>query len=512
MKIRPTLAVAGAVALLTGVRLALVGATDLIPDEAYYFFWSRTVAPAYWDQPGGIAFANFLIAAIFGASTFTVRLGAVILAAITTAFVYDLGRTTLGDDRRAAAAAILANVVPVFAAGSVLMLHDALLGAALAATIAFFARAILRNQPAAWYAAALAGSVALYAKLSAAILGGGLLAFFVLSRHARRSLARVEPFVAALMVAAFFAPAYLWIRAHESVTLLAVKKLASDASLSGLSRVVSFLDFAGAQALVATPIVFAFVALATWRVLRRPDVAGEGRVFLAALTAGFALYFAAQSFAAKVQGNWAAPMYIPGFILATDYAIARLDRARVRKWALGGIALAAFVTVAGFVHAVHPLPFVPAGMDPATQAHGWSELADRVETILDEHPGAAILARRYQIASELAFYVPEADVFCASHVSRGSQFDIRQDYDDLVGRDVVYVDYQGRSRKLFLHFDAWEELPPHVLGARGAAGKRLNVFFLRGFRKDGPYADYFRAPFDAALVNLRARIDEGSGR
>ena len=46
---------AAALALLTGVRLAVAGFAPLSPDEAYYWVWSRALAPGYLDHPPMVA-------------------------------------------------------------------------------------------------------------------------------------------------------------------------------------------------------------------------------------------------------------------------------------------------------------------------------------------------------------------------------------------------------------------------------------------------------------------------
>src|SRR5579862_2769325 len=46
---------AAALAVLTGLRLLLAARFPLAPDEAYYWVWSRALAPGYFDHPPMIA-------------------------------------------------------------------------------------------------------------------------------------------------------------------------------------------------------------------------------------------------------------------------------------------------------------------------------------------------------------------------------------------------------------------------------------------------------------------------
>src|SRR4029079_9098487 len=78
------------------VRLVFAAAIPVFPDEAYYWEWSRRLAPGYFDHPPGIALVirlGVLMAAPFGVASTALglRLGVVLaglvasLATIATA-------------------------------------------------------------------------------------------------------------------------------------------------------------------------------------------------------------------------------------------------------------------------------------------------------------------------------------------------------------------------------------------------------------------------------------------
>jgi len=494
---------------LTLVRLALIGGSDLIPDEAYYFFWTQKIEPCYWDQPAGVAVGNWFVVLLFGKSPFALRFGAVILSLVSSIFAYDLGRTCLGSRTRAAKGTLLAQILPLLAVGAVLILHDAVLGAAAVMTLAFWARALFRDEPKWWYAAGFTFAVALYAKFSAVLLLVGLLAYALFSPMARKRLFRPEPFVSAFLAAVLFSPVIAWNVRNGWVAYYAVAKLSKDADLSFWQRLLSLLEFSSSQVLLVTPILFFFLAWACLSAFsRRKEEGGEGRLFLATVCAGIFFYFAVSSLRAKIQGNWAALAYIPGCLLVVDFLSEKWKSARIRKWAVAGIILAGAATIVIHLHTVRPFLPIPPRADMTAQAHGWTELADFVNKELQSgRPGTAVMARRYQVASELKFYLdPGVDVYCASYASRGSQFDIWQDFGKLEGRDVIYLDTKGRSRKLFLHFSGALPLPDFELGPPGRSNKTLRVFRLENFKVRGPLQAYFHDPFSDALKRLKHRV------
>ena len=73
---------------LTAIRLAFLGATQLSPDEAYYWMWSERPALSYFSKGPGVAFAIRASTAIFGDNEFGVRFWSPILAAGTSLLMY----------------------------------------------------------------------------------------------------------------------------------------------------------------------------------------------------------------------------------------------------------------------------------------------------------------------------------------------------------------------------------------------------------------------------------------
>src|SRR6059036_2763771 len=77
---------------ITGLRLFLLGTTDLQFDEAHYWMWSERLAPAYFSKGPGVAFAIHASAMIFGANEFGVRFFSPLLGAGTSLLLFYLGR------------------------------------------------------------------------------------------------------------------------------------------------------------------------------------------------------------------------------------------------------------------------------------------------------------------------------------------------------------------------------------------------------------------------------------
>jgi hypothetical protein len=113
------------VAALTAIRLSLVATTDLSFDEAHYWMWSERLAPAYFSNGPGIAFAVRAGTALFGANEFGVRFFSPVLAAGTSLLLFYFARRLFGP-MAGLWAVIGLNATPIFNIGAVLMTIDAL--------------------------------------------------------------------------------------------------------------------------------------------------------------------------------------------------------------------------------------------------------------------------------------------------------------------------------------------------------------------------------------------------
>ena len=103
--------------LLTGIRLTLIGTTDLSFDEAHYWMWSERLAPAYFSKGPGVAFAIWSSTAIFGDTVFGVRFWSPILGAGTSLLLYYLARRLFSEGTGFWTVVAL-NVTPIFNVGT----------------------------------------------------------------------------------------------------------------------------------------------------------------------------------------------------------------------------------------------------------------------------------------------------------------------------------------------------------------------------------------------------------
>ena len=499
--------------VLFAFRLAYMGLYQLIPDEAYYWSWTKRLAFCYFDQPGMVAWVGRLFTGVFGDGVWGVRLAAWALTAVSSYLLYRISLALMEDRTWALAAVVLVNLLPIYSAGALIYIHDTCLMFFWTITCAVLVRIARGGEGGTWIALAFSMLFALYSKFSA-VLGFPCIALFlVLSRQHRFWLRRHEPYLAAAVIAVLFVPVIAWNMQHEWVAYHAVNKLAHPRSFGITERLLSVLDYAGGQLLVFSPVVFVLGVLAMERGLRVGWRKQESvRLALACASGPIFAYFLYVSLRTKVQANWPMMGFVGGSVLAVDLVRRRWDGPRRRFWrglAAAGVGMA--LVFFALIH-IHPLvrvlPFLE-GRDITDQIYGWEELARRVDAELERsgRDRTVVMGRSYQVASELEFYLPgEPRVYCANFAGRGNQYDVWQDFRTIEGFDVILVDgrpdLSGRFKR---HFAACHELEPFHVLREGRVVRTYYLYRLQFFMVRGPFRSYFADPLDTSVRRMRDR-------
>jgi 4-amino-4-deoxy-L-arabinose transferase-like glycosyltransferase len=489
-----TLLVAGVV-----IRAALALAVPLLGDEAYYWEWSRRLAPGYFDHPPGIAWLIAAGTAVFGTSPAGIRLGPAVAGLITAAGIVALARriASPGDaDESAVRAAVLALVLPIATLGLVLATPDAPLLACVVVALIAVDRAIEAEQGVAstvwWIACGVALGGAFVAKYMAVLVGGAIAAAVVTHPRLRSQLKRPGPYLAAIASIAVFSPVVLWNAIEDWVSFRF--QLGHGFGGGGRGSVLTReLELVGGQLGIATPVLAVLLAAASWSVWRRVREATAStplldtrRYLLATTTLLPALFFAASALRKPVEANWLALCYVPAIaLLATSTA----PWARARAWRVG-------VGLAGVVLGIAIIALLVPG-SPAyrnaqlAEMRGWSSAVDATTRALRDPFLASsvdrwVAANRYQDAAQLAYHLPDhPTVFSLNLASRPNQYDL----------------WQRRT--------AMNATPPHL-----RPGDGLVVLFETGSKGDSlarVVASWFTEARPAGEVSLTGRAD-GRGR
>ena len=226
----------------------------ILPDETYYWQWSRHLDASYFSKGPAIAYTIAAGTALWGDNNFGIRFFSVLLAVGTGWQVFLLARRWY-DETTAVIAVLLAGVIPLYAIGSVLMTIDPLSAFFWIWAANLFSQALQRNRMSDWLWTGFAVGSGFLAKYTNAL---ELLAFlfFLLLVPARRHLLISGRFWAMLaMTVICTLPVWWWNAIHHWPT---VGQLADRGHLNGpfTLQFSTFLDFVKMQAVVISPLLF----------------------------------------------------------------------------------------------------------------------------------------------------------------------------------------------------------------------------------------------------------------
>lgn len=455
--------------LLTAFRFWYAGQHELLQDEAYYWQWSRHLDWGYYDNTPLAALVIRAFTTLLGSNETGVRAGAVVSALVASLFIYLLTKRLLGPPI-ALFAVTLANVVPLFAAGAVIMTHDPVQLALWSATLYVVHRA-LTDRPRWWYAAGLLAGLAAQAKLNALLLLPGVFLYLLLSPTARdRWLKRPEPYLAGLVALLIFAPFVWWNHTHQNAFWIHIHAMGSRSGEH--DRPLKWtLRFLGDQALVLSPFVFLTYLYTLYDGWRRG--AKEGNDGILFLWCPSVVVFAATLFVSlrsKVEANWAVAAYITGLILVADVLRRVWQRRAVmgRTWAGLNVGVAVLLAVGTLFPALlygMGVKFHKPSQDRTNELYGWRTLANRVtqeQAAIGGNP--FVFGMNYRMPSEAAFYLPgQPQTYSLFLHDRANEYMFWEYPRQLVGRDAVLItddETLGRLPELRAVFARVEPQPP----------------------------------------------------
>jgi len=412
------------VAYLLALRLVYLGQIELIPQEAYYWNYSRHLDIGYLDHPPLTAWLIALATSLNG-SEFFVRLPALVswcvMALYATLYARDLGGRAV-----ALRTALLASALPFFFLAGWLMTPDAPLAAAWAAALYYLQRALVDGRERAWIGAGIAIGAGMLSKYPMILVPAAALAFVLVDPRSRRALVSPWAWGAALLALVVFSPVMAWNVQHDwaSFTFQGARRLATR------ERRFDFPQFLLYILVIVTPWAVAGLAsaLARTRAALRAvppgdpaaDLERRRRRFVIVFTLVPLAAFAVPSFWSETKLHWTGPIWLAALpMIAVGMAPSaardggRLARFLAATWVPVLHALMLGFAFALFYYPVHGL----AGWrrHHAYLQTGWRDLRANVQAIEDDvvretgRRPAIVGMDKHNTADEMAYYDPRGD-------------------------------------------------------------------------------------------------------
>jgi dolichol-phosphate mannosyltransferase len=410
----------GIIVYAFALRLVYLGSVELLPEETYYWNYSRHLDIGYLDHPPMVAWLIKLGTAAFGQSQFGVRAGALCCGVITSVFTYRLTRN-LFDEATALAAVVLAQALPFFFLSGLLMTPDAPLTAAWAASLYYLERALVAGRSSAWWRVGFSLGIGAISKYSIGLLVPVTLGFMLWDRKSRPWWRRWEPYAAALLAFAVFSPVVIWNAQHEwaSFVFQTSRRLA-EAPRFALHKLVA------SALILITPTGVLAVAAALMGGNARDNVGGNAgdsgdaarrRLFISMAILVPLAVFALFSLRHEVKLDWTGAPWIAALPIMAAGMISTGASSGFRAWLRAAWAptLVTMLLIygAGLHYLVLGLPGLGYGKHIELIPVGWRDfsrqIAETAAAIRKETGSDPLIVGmdRYAIASELAFYGAE---------------------------------------------------------------------------------------------------------
>lgn len=386
-------------------RVVLALATDIYPDEAYYWVWAQRPQLSYFDHPAMVA---------WGIALLGIRTSAMLFGVLTLLGVYRLTRALGGTVDQSAWALALFASTPAGTLLGTIATPDAPMLAFWVLTL----DAVVRRN---WVATGVLWGATMLAKYNGVLLGLPVLIAFW-----RAPLKWLGAGVIALVVTS---PTLIWNAANDWAGF----RFQLDHGLGGGGGLTTFGEFIGGQFGMAGPVL---CVLAIAWLTRQP-----GRPELKVAMALPLIFFGYASWRARGEANWAAAAWLTASV---GVALAPWRRALIAATITNLVIVVIGVTVASFP------PRVLLGTPAIRKLHGWAELK-KLEAI-----GIPVITDRYQLSALATFYGKQPATTVGG---RRSQYDLWPRVRPAPGGDMLWLnELSGPGADLVAEFDHVEVL------------------------------------------------------
>lgn len=507
---------------LTGIRLTMIGTTDLSFDEAHYWMWSERLAPAYFSKGPGVAFAIWSSVSVFGANEFGVRFWSPILGAGTSLLLYYLARR-LFSEGTGFWLVIALNVTPIFNVGSFVMTIDPLSIFFWVAAMYSLWLATERGPEFSWYwpLTGLLIGIGFLCKYTNALELISILLVLVLTPKLRREFRRPGLYTLLVAFAVCTIPPLLWNSQHAWATVSHLR------SRGNLDEAPSFnplelLTFLGVHFAIYSPLIFLSLAWAVIAGWRRAHRQFKGVFLLWFGIPVFAFYFLL-SINQAANPNWDGLAFLSLGIFAASYWRERMEsRPPLSRWAAVALALGLLMSLVALnTDLLRSSRVAFPRRDPADRMRGWRAAAGAVEKVradVEKQLGQRVfmIADERDRASEFAFYfrdrrvegpghppvyIPESqdianqfsfwpryDEFSAnSSTATQTEGDIytEEGANSFVGRTALYVQANGKDdtpRSIRAAFETTDPVATIDVRRFGKLLRTYQVFVCKNYR------------------------------
>ncbi|WP_346317375.1 glycosyltransferase family 39 protein [Chitinophaga sp. YIM B06452] len=378
------------------LRLAFIGLMGLMPQDAYYTFYTEHPAASYYDHPPGIAWVLKIFTTVLGKKVYAVKLADTVVTLLTLAFFYRLSLRFLSRVKASNALLLFSSTLMITIL-SLVSTPDVPLMLCWTVSLLCLYKAVFLEKKVYWLLAGVMMGLAFDSKYTAVFLPAGLLLYLALSATHRKWLGTAWPWLSLVLMVVASAPVLWWNVQHDFASF----RFQSTGRARGIAfSVTDFLGVLAHQAAILAPVLFFSLLWILYKIIRKYKAklwtVQDHTLFLLCFFLPIFLAFLSISFIYWVKLNWMMPAYITGVIWVSRYFSHRMIRWQ-QAWAV-------VIHVALAIE----LRWYPVPVRSDDVWVGWGRMAGAVMALKRAYPADFIFsADDYKTSAVLNFYLEE---------------------------------------------------------------------------------------------------------
>ncbi|MBK8397307.1 MAG: glycosyltransferase family 39 protein [Leptospiraceae bacterium] len=526
--------------LLSIYKLVYATQIGLVPDEAYYWEWSRHLDLSYYDQGPGVALYIRFFTSIFGNTNFALKFAAVFATFLTTVTVYYTGVSLGLKSKQLFWILVFASFIPGFFGGSILIMHDSALLLSWGFALLFTVRYLKTKNPIYIYLLFAALGFGALSKHTMVFFAIALVLWILFTPSEYGIFKNIHFWLGILLALLIISPVLYWNYLNDWENIDAILNLRSSGG-ANFSKVTTGV-YLISQALALSPfwIIGAILLLITGIVYRynsssennpisklKSFLLSSGdfptnawkMVFLNALI--LPLFFLVLSFKKDIQANWVFASYLS---LILFLAKAMGDNGKYTKFykytMYIGLIPALLLDIASF-YSIPISKLTSVNLDPhyiiGYRHDGFKEIVERVDELRQKKDSLAqIVTNRYQDAAIASWYLPGQPFVSSINIMQKNQYNLWPSLE--YGKNYFLIHIQEKTcLKSFVFFQPYlqfmfeevEEYPETDIIRDGKTIKRYQVWYLKNYKKSWalPASEYIGRTLPVSLIHNLAGVN-----
>ncbi|WP_236981017.1 glycosyltransferase family 39 protein [Membranihabitans maritimus] len=467
------------------VRILLVFVMGLMPQDAYYFFYSENLDWSFFDHPPMVALMLKFFTTILGENAIAIKSANFIITCGTVYIFYLLARQFLSGFQLEHSIFLILSTMFISIL-SLVSTPDVPLMFFWTLSLLMIFRAVESGNTRYWIFSGIAMGLAFDSKYTAIVLVVGFTGFLLFSNSKRKYLFNYRFLLSILFFFITIIPVIYWNIQNDWLSFKFQSSQRAD-DINFLSPSLKlFAGNIGTQIFLLLPVLFIIlfgvlsgIKSGIWKNIKTLSISTQFLLwFSVPILAGFMLI----SLFYWVKMNWMMPGYIAAIILTAKYM--------PHKWLRYQIYTSVIFHFAFLIQVV----YYPFSVKSDDTWWGWNRLGDKVSELAEKHPGRFIFsADGYKTSAQLNFQLDQKVYSTNVLGENGLQFSIVDpDLSHLQGEDALFIDSRTRfstlgkekdaNPDLYNFFEHVEQIDPIILyNDSGEAERKFLVYLLEGY-------------------------------